>query len=239
MRTLDTFYQSREWRKLMEIIKLERLNDEDQLICEHCGKPIVSNYDCIGHHVIQLTQSNVNDAVIALNQENIQLVHHRCHNLIHNKLGHQERQVYLVYGAPCSGKSSFVRDAMNVGDFIVDIDSIWECVSGMPRYIKPQRLKSVVFGIRDHLLEDVMYRRGKWLNAYIIGGYPYAAERERICRKLGARTIFINETKETCIDRLMMANDGRNVKEWKRFIVDWFEYASPHTFHLTEGRDNC
>ena len=227
MGSLDTFYQGKEWRKLMRVIKLERLNEDGQLICAYCGRPIVQNYDCIGHHVITLTEANVNDATISLNPENVQLVHHKCHNLIHNKLGHQERQVYIVYGAPCSGKTTFVKEAMNPGDLVVDIDSIWECVSGMPRYVKPPRLKAVVFGVRDHLLEDVAYRRGKWLNAYIVGGYPYEAERERLAKRVGARQIFVDEPMETCMDRLMQANDGRDAKEWRRYITEWFAAASP------------
>ena len=227
VRTLSTFYQSKDWRNLLKILKLERLNGQGHLICEYCGKPIVSSYDCIGHHVVNLTEENVNDVNVSLNPNNVQLIHHRCHNFIHNKLGYQERQVFLVYGAPLSGKSKFVKEAMNVGDLVLDMDSIWECVSGSPRYIKPPRLNAVAFGVRDQIMDAVKYRRGKWLNAYVIGGYPLCSERERLVRSMGAREIFIDTSKEECLDRLEIANDRRNKKEWTRFIEEWFERYSP------------
>lgn len=227
IRTLDTFYQSKEWRKLMRIIKLERLNEEGCLICGHCGKVIVKEYDCIGHHLIYLTEENVNDVTISLNPDNIQLVHHRCHNLIHEKLMSQRQQVFLVYGPPLSGKTSFVRDAMNQGDLMIDIDNIWQCLSGCERYIKPKRLNAVVFAIRDSLLEAVRYRQGRWMNAYVIGGYPLSGERERLLKELGAREIFIEGSREECLERLEQSEDGRNRKDWKRYIDEWFERYSP------------
>ena len=227
MRTLATFYQSKEWRKTVRRIRLERLDKNGQTICEYCGKPIVKEYDCIGHHVEHLTEGNVNDVMVSLNPDNIQLVHHICHNKIHEKLGSKERQVYLVYGPPLAGKRAYVDKAMASGDLIIDIDSIWECVSGLKRYEKPPRLTAVVFGIHKALLESVRYRKGKWQNAYIIGGYPIEGERERLAKELGAREVFVQATQEECTERLLQADDARDKKDWKRYIDEWFERYTP------------
>ena len=226
--SLYNFYRSREWERLLSILKSdpERLDSEGFIICEHCGKRITKAYDCIGHHKIELTEENHTDVNISLNPANIALVHHKCHNIIHNKLSYSGRQVFVVYGSPLSGKSSYVREAMAEGDLIIDMDSIWQCVSGCERYVKPNRLKSVVFAVRDNLLESVKYRRGKWLNAYIIGGYPFQAERDRLIDSLGAREVFINTDKDTCINRLLSCEDGRDVKEWTRYIEDWWSQYS-------------
>lgn len=223
---LTDFYKSREWVNLMQVLRLERVNSEGLLLCEHCGKPIVAKYDCIGHHVIELTEQNYMDANIALNPENIMLIHHRCHNKIHNKLGIGIKNVYLVYGSPCSGKSSFVRDNMDYGDMVIDIDSIWQCVSGCDRYNKPNRLKTCVFSMRNHMIDMVRMRHGKWLNAWIIGGYPLISERERLCKSLNAREIFIDTNKDECIQRLYDNPDGRNVDDWKKYIEEWWEIFS-------------
>ena len=218
-----SFYRSKEWRKLLECIKDERINDEGVLICEYCGKPIVRAYDVIGHHKIELTEENVNDYDISLNPQNIMLCHHSCHNRIHNKLGYANREVFLVYGAPLSGKSTWVKESMSAGDLVIDIDSIWQCISNLSRYEKPARLKSIVFKVRDTLLDTVKYRLGKWNNAYIIGGYPLQSERERLIKELGAREIYIDATKEECMRRLKEVEDGRNIEEWGRYIGEWFE----------------
>lgn len=219
--SLYNFYRSKEWENLLRVLKLERVDAQGNIICAHCGRPITRAYDCIGHHVIELTEENYTDANISLNPDNIQLVHHKCHNIIHNKLGYAQRQVFIVYGSPLSGKSSYVAETMSEGDLIIDLDSIWQCVSGCDRYVKPNRLKSVVFAVRDNLLESVKYRRGKWLNAYVIGGYPYKAERDRLVDTLGAREIYIDTDKDTCLNRLY-ESEGRDRDEWERYINDWW-----------------
>ena len=228
--TLDNFYQSKQWIALMQQLRLQRVNTDGLLLCEHCGRPITKAYDCTGHHVIELTDRNVNDVTISLNPDNIMIVHHKCHNKIHHKLSMTDRRtVYVVYGAPCSGKTSFVCDNMEQGDLIIDIDSIWECISGCERYTKPARLNSNVFTLRDNLIEQVRYRVGKWLTAWIIGGYPLTAERERLCKSLGAREIFVDTPRDECLQRLTecAAVDGRDVAEWTRYISDWFEKYTP------------
>ena len=218
---LYNFYRSKEWENLLKILKNERVDAQGNIICEHCGRAIVKAYDCIGHHKIELTEENYTDYNISLNPLNIALVHHKCHNIIHNKLFSGSRQVFIVYGSPLSGKSSWVAENMAEGDLIIDMDNIWQCVSGCNRYVKPNRLKSVVFSVRDNLLESVKYRRGKWKNAYIIGGYPYQAERERLAESLGAREVFIDTSYEECVNRLMTCED-RDVKQWEQYISDWW-----------------
>lgn len=220
--SLSDFYTGKRWRALLTTIKNERVNEDGLVICEYCGKPIVREYDIIGHHKIHLTEDNVDDAEIALNPLNIQLVHHRCHNYIHEKLGYSKREVFLVYGAPCSGKTTWVNNNRQDGDLVIDIDALWRAVSGCPLYVKPNKLKSVVFRLRDDLLDAVKYRYGKWNNAYVIGGYPLQAERERLVKELGAREVYVESTLEECLKRAYDSPD-RNGEEYAGFIRKWFE----------------
>ena len=226
MFTLETFYHSKQWQKLLEVIKMDRLTEDGQLICWHCGKPITDKYDCIGHHTIFLTEENVNDAEVSLNPELIQLVHHRCHNRIHNKLGHTKREIFLVYGAPFSGKTYYVENIIDPGDLVIDINNIWNCVTGM-EHIKPSKLNSVVFNIRNNLLDCVKHRLGRWDNCYIVGGYPLISERERLCKELGAREIFIDTPKEICIQRLSEHKEY-DFTEYSEYIEDWFRKFFPN-----------
>lgn len=216
MFTLDNFYKSREWERLIEQLKLERVNEQGELICEYCGKPITKKYDCIGHHEIELTKENVNDYSISLNPANIKLIHFKCHNRIHQRFGGFVQRVYLVYGSPCSGKSSWVQETANEDDLILDIDKLWEAVSISDKYNKPSRLKSNVFGIRDCIIDQIRCRAGMWRNAFVIGGYPLRTDRDRLCNLLRAEPIYIEATKEECLAR------AQN-EEWKEFIEDWFE----------------
>lgn len=226
MFTLDNFYNTKEWESFLVVIKDERKDKQGNLICEHCGLPIIRKYDCIGHHITELTDDNVNDYNISLNPDNVALVHHKCHNIIHNKLGYADRKVYIVYGSPLAGKSSFVKEHATEGDLIIDVDNIWECLSNCERYTKPNRLKSNVFQIRNSLLDMVRMRNGKWLNAWVIGGYPLIGERERLRKSLHAREIFIDTSKEECIQRLYDNPNGRDIAEWESYINEWWEKSN-------------
>lgn len=219
--SLSDFYRSSKWQNLVATLKLERVNDKGELICEHCGKPIVKAYDCIAHHKVYLNENNVDDVTVSLNPENIMLVHHRCHNEIHERFGFDRQHIYVVYGSPLSGKSTFVKERMRNGDLIVDIDRIWDCVSACG-YEKPNKLKSVVFGLRDELMDMVKTRRGKWTTAYIIGGFPLISDRERLQKTLGAELIFIDTPKEECLARLEDVTDNRDKDKWKTYIEEWW-----------------
>ena len=222
MYQLSTFYQSKTWVKLTKIIRQERVNENGEIICDYCKKPITKAYDCICHHKIALTDENINNIEISLNPNNISLVHHRCHNLIHEKFKRPHENIYLIYGAPLSGKSTFVKDNAVKGDLILDIDNIWQCISGQERYIKPYQLKQYTFKIRDTILDGIRYRLGTWTNAYIIGGYPFKTERDRLIKELNAKEIFINCSKEECLQRLK-ADKQRNYDEWEQYINKWFD----------------
>ncbi len=220
---LSSFYRSKEWQDLTRTLKLGRVRNDGLLYCEHCGKPIVKAYDCIGHHKEHLTLDNVNRAEISLNPDNIMLVHFRCHNAIHNRFGSWTRHIYLVYGSPLAGKAEYVKENAGIHDLIIDIDRIYSCISNNPMYIKSGRITDNVFAVRDCLLEQVKYKRGKFVNAFIVGGFPFAGERERMAREYGAELIHIDTDKETCLMRLENCTDGRDKNDWKKYIETYWE----------------
>jgi hypothetical protein len=222
MFTLDTFYKSKEWQRFRDMVIADRLTEDGYTIDEVTGKPIVNKYDIILHHLIFLTEDNVNDYNISLNPELIQIVSHKTHNLIHNKLGYTKREIYLVYGCPLSGKSTYVNTVAEPGDLIVDINYIWSCIS--VNSIHSGKLNAVVFKLRDTLLESVKYRVGRWDNCYIVGGYPLISERERLCKELGAREIFIDTSKEVCLER---ASKSGYPEDYKKYIEDWWRKFKP------------
>lgn len=216
MYTLSNFYKSKQWEKFIAVLRLERVNDDGEVICEHCGEPIRLKYDCIGHHKVELNEANVNNPDIAFNPDNVMLIHFRCHNLIHQRFEGFKQEVFLVYGPPCSGKTTWVSEVANKDDLVIDLDRIWECVCFSDKYHKPNRLKANVFGVRDALLDQIKTRTGNWRNAYVIGGYALASDRDRLCDLLSARPVYIDTDKETCLSRA-------KTDAWKDYIEEWFD----------------
>ena len=224
------FYRSKEWRNVMHTLKLERVNENGDLICEHCGEPIIKSYDCIGHHKIELNNVNVHDPEIALNPDNIMLIHFKCHNEIHERFGYERpQQVYIVYGSPCSGKSTWVKNNAAKDDLVLDIDNIYEMINPInSKYEKSKKLSQNVFCIRDCILDMIKTRTGKWQNAYIIGGYPLAMERKRLADLLGAKLCHIETDKETCIQNLYNDKEREQVKDqWLTYIEDYWSKYQP------------
>lgn len=230
--SLAQFYTSNEWRKMREFLINTRIDAEGKNICAECGKPIVHGYECIGHHKEELTMQNVNDRSISLNPDNIDLVHLKCHNKIHNRFGGRiktwQRKVYYVYGAPCSGKSTFVRENMQRGDLVCDIDRLWQAVSGQPAYVKPNELKQIVFNVRNSLLDGIKTRAGNWQTAWVIEGGALIGDRMRRIETLGAESIFIDTPKEVCLERLASDDSRQTVQaEWGGYIEQWFREYQP------------
>lgn len=226
MRWLTTqheLYVSSEFRGLREQLMHERINAEGLLICEHCGKPIINDYECIAHHVVEVTESNLNDVSITLNPANIKLVHHKCHNIIHKRFGYTCKRVYLVWGAPCSGKTSFVLQSKERNDLIIDMDAIWQAITGGSKYDKPDALRTQAFAVRDCLLDSVKTRAGKWSTAYYVTTEPRRAARDRLCAKLGAEPLYIPCTKAEALERLAKDAERQDVQQqWQDYIEKWF-----------------
>lgn len=214
------FYTSSEWRKFRKAIILQRGGR-----CEKCGKGIMDESHMIIHHIKEITPENIMQPNVTLNPDNVLLVCNDCHNIIHHRYkgaGTGKRHIYIVYGAPCSGKTTKAYQMAERGDLIVDYDKIYEAISGREAYDRPANLKKNVFAIRDLLIDNIRTRYGKWNNAYIIGGYPHKVDREELVRKLGAKLIYCESTREECIERAKKSR-GIFAKEWEKYIDTWFD----------------
>ena len=217
---LKQFYADPKWINLRLSLINERGNK-----CARCGEVIARSKDIIGHHTIELTPENVHDHSISLNPELIEIICFDCHNKEHKRFGYQgTKEVFLVYGPPMSGKSTFVHQNMERGDIVVDMDSLYEAVSMMPTYDKPDNLFSNVIGIHNQLIDNIRTRYGKWHNAWIVGGYADKYKRDRLADDVGAELIFCDVSKEECLIRLEQDEDRKYRKdEWTKYINKWFE----------------
>lgn len=214
---LHAFYCSKVWRELTYRLKVEAKGK-----CNRCGRYPGIEY-LRGHHTIRLNENNVDNADVSLNPDLIEVICLKCHNKEHKPFVKQ-RHVYIVYGCPLSGKSSLVREIMESGDIVLDMDALWEAVTFQSEYDKPDNCKYNIFKLRDDLLDQIKTRFGRWHDAYVIGGYPDKYERERLAQTLGAELIYCESTKEECLERRLKS--GRP-EEWDEYITKWWERYTP------------
>lgn len=223
---LQAFYKSDKWETFRQLIISERTKPNGGIYDEVTDEIILKPYDLILHHKIELTEENVDDVSVSLNPDNIMIVSFRTHNKLHKRFGYKPRKrVYVVYGAPCAGKSTWVAEQAEPNDIVLDIDRLWQAIRA-PKcegYEKPNALKKNIFGLRDTLIEQIQARLGTWDNAYIIGGYPLQPERDRLADRLGAeRCIFIDTPREVCLARA-----ADRPSEWVGYIDEWFARYTP------------
>jgi len=69
----DEIYHTSAWRKLRQSYYHSQYG-----VCERCAAP-----GDIVHHKVHITKENVNDPFITLNEANLELLCHDCHNREH------------------------------------------------------------------------------------------------------------------------------------------------------------
>ena len=211
------FYTSSEWKDVKNILMLDR-----GMLCECCHKLIKAKHKAIGHHKIELDMSNINDPMVTLNLANLMLVCNKCHNEIHNRFGKKTKHRYLIYGPPLAGKNSYVKESANKNDLVINIDAIRYAITGGKYYDNSNFTTDDVFAVRNLLLDRVKVNATKAHDVYIVGGFPYKGERERLCRELKLEPVYIECDKEECLVRLE-EDTTRDKQLWTKYIEDWFD----------------
>ena len=240
------FYKSDDWKNCKAQITQDRMKD-GAIYCEHCGKIITKGFNprkknnagaAVFHHTTYLNNSNVNDASISINtgknergENAIQILHWQCHNEVHGRFNgtntKPEKKVYIITGAPGSGKREFIKERIQPGDVVLDIDDLWQCLSGQERYTKPAALKALIFPTRLAIKEMIARGTGNWRNAWIVEGrLATAKELQDEADKFKAHNVEVitmEATREECIDRLRAEPHGRNLKEYEEYIEEYFQ----------------
>lgn len=229
-----SFYTSKVWQCCKQQVYENKKDESGVVYCEKCGKALIKSFNprandnrssIIYHHTIELTDENYNDYNISANPELIQTLCFACHNLVHSRFqgGKPKKKIYIVNGAVCSGKSTFVRENITMGDIVLDLDLIWQAISMQPLHTKPTTIKPIVFAVRDTIMEQIKMRSGMWQNAWIITTQSRPIELKRMADSLNAEIVTIDTPKEVCLERLRNNPNGRDLELYTKLIEEFFE----------------
>lgn len=213
---IHAFYCRKDYLDLAQACKIKSGG-----VCAKCGG-VFNISELRPHHKVELTLDNIDDVNVTLNPDNIEVLCHDCHNAVHKRFGYAvgAKHVYLVYGSPCAGKTTYVNSVATRNDLIVDLDKIHRaiCICGL--YDKPDATKRVAFNVRDYLLDEVRTAtpRRKWQDAYIIGTYPDRIDRDVFVQDYGAELVHIDTSKEECVKRAYQDIERSSVRD---AVIGW------------------
>ena len=113
----------------------------------------------------------------------------------------KHKKITIVCGPPGSGKSTYVNQRKKFGDLIIDLDLIWQALTGMSRNQRPSNILPFVLSCRDNIYSQL--REPNDIDtAWIIAGLPRARDREQLSEKLKAKIVLLLFNKETCLNRI-------------------------------------
>lgn len=127
--------------------------------------------------------------------------------------------VYLIYGSPCSGKSTYIKEHMKDGDLLCDVDLIYEAISSHEAHDADLDVHEVALQLKSALLDIIHDRQGNWQNAYVVSiantKEKLQADKERVNAD---ECIFIDTPYEVCMER------AKDRPFYFQFLIqEWFE----------------
>lgn len=242
------FYNSKEWKRARDYCMIR-----DHHACIHCGKPAEEV-----HHVEPLTPGNIYDVTISLNPDNLISLCRDCHfdvhkkyrsicakNAIKKKMQNRiiredgtyfddegmlvKRKVYIVYGSPRSGKTSYVMNNKMFGDVVIDIDSIITALQYSDERIPYNTMRFLAMDVRDFLINELVNNSKHFdcRNVWIIGGFPNKKDREELAERLNAELIYISIEYKKAEARAVNDNLYGDVQYSKDVINEWWRNFQP------------
>ena len=133
-----------------------------------------------------------------------------------------QKNVYVVTGAPGSGKSHMVNQNMTKFDIVFDYDRIADAMSPIAGiHGNHMYMKEVLLAVRETVINCFASRSGEWHDAYFITASPNRQQVDQLIKRMNAMELHVNATMEECIERIrndesrqLKARDIKLVREY-------------------------
>ena len=112
--------------------------------------------------------------------------------------------IHVILGAPCSGKSTYIREHAKAGDLRIDFDLIAETLGSETKHDAKGLVRKAAFEAREGAIKAAL--KDPEAESWIIHTLP-SAEALREYEEAGAEIIRLDVSKEDCIERAKA--DGR------------------------------
>lgn len=213
-------YHTSKWAKIRHLFLMEHPLCE----CEYCIKNKTYWTANVVHHKIP----HKGNEILFWDEANFMAMNKHCHDKYEAQLKvggqHMKPNVYIIWGAPGSGKSTYVNSKKKYGDLVVDLDLINQALTLEYKTNIPDNLVSTMIDIRNYIYTLISNNKILTNNIYVIAGLPILQQRKELFNMLKATDlIFINKSKEECISNVMQ--DSSRIDKDKQIIIinKWFD----------------
>lgn len=125
---------------------------------------------------------------------------------------------YVVAGAPCSGKSTFVRAHAQPGDLIYDYDAVHMALSGRASHDHDPGIRPFVLAARDGVYGELEQRSEQ--AAWIITSTRRTSDLMALKERFGAEVVLLAVEREEAHRR---CDADRRPEAWHGYIDRWFD----------------
>jgi len=129
--------------------------------------------------------------------------------------------VKVIWGAPGSGKTTYVGENKGKNDLIYDYDHLMCALAGLNLYDMNEHLGDYLIGFRDEVISRLM-KDEQLDNAWLIISLPSQLMRETLAW-LEPEYVFLDVSKEDCIERLMNDDRRSDKDQATQAVEEWFE----------------
>ena len=143
----------------------------------------------------------------------------------------------VVWGAPCSGKSTFCKENIGTKDIVYDYDQLARAVTYTNKQLLSQfdHVKEIVVGFRYSMINKLL-NDSDIDTAWLIKCYPDDNFKKQI-EPLNPEYIEMEATKEECYERLEADEERPDKDEWKEKIDTWFYNYKERSVLLVKDRE--
>lgn len=106
--------------------------------------------------------------------------------------------IHVITGAPCSGKSTYIKEHKALGDLVIDFDEIAFCLGSDERHNAKGIVKTASFEARKSAIEVAL--KNPDAESWIIHTFPTEEQLKRY-QEADAEIIVLDTSKEECLAR--------------------------------------
>lgn len=133
------------------------------------------------------------------------------------------QSVEIVYGAPCSGKSTYVREHAMEGDLFYDYDALVRAMTTEDkRGTEKTVAHEVAIGVRGLMINKLADEKCAAKRAYIITRWPTDNLREQLAG-MAVVEHRMEASREECLSRLESDDTRTDKAAWRDIINRWFD----------------